>query len=237
MANRTCSNCCPGGYDYTFYRSGYDAVDNGAEALIVTWAGGGFVPLVQAANDLGVTDEIPIAAGFVDNVVMPAFFADAIGTTSGILYHYTLADNAVNDWLVEQTTERFETPPDLFDADAMNAAIMLSEALTATGGDASAEALIGAMEGMEFEGPKGTIYIRPEDHVAIQDMYIATLLNVDDPEFKYFDYVATNRPNVPCLLPEGMQDRCGDLPVGSLTDISQTEAPAAEEAAPEENCA
>ena len=45
------------------------------------------------------------------------------------------------------------------------------------------------MEGIEFEGPKGTIFIRPEDHVAMQDMYIATLLNVDDPEFKYFEYV------------------------------------------------
>jgi branched-chain amino acid transport system substrate-binding protein len=194
-----------------------DAIDNGAEALLVTWAGGGFVPLVQAAADLGVTDEIPIASSFVDNVVMPAFFANAIGTTSGILYHYTLADNEINDWLVEQTTSRLGIPPDLFDADAMNAAIMIGQALKATGGDASASALIDVMEGMEFEGPKGTIYVRPEDHVAMQDMYIATLLNVDDPEFKYYEYVETNRPDVPCLLPEGLQDRCGDLPIGSLT--------------------
>ncbi len=73
------------------------------------------------------------------------------------------------------------------------------------------------MEGMEFEGPKGTIYIRPEDHVAMQDMYIVTLLNVDDPEFKFFETVETTRPDVPCLLPEELQDRCGDLPVGSLS--------------------
>jgi branched-chain amino acid transport system substrate-binding protein len=204
--------------DFTPYMDAVlDAIDSGAEALIVTWAGGGFVPLVQAANDLGVTDEIPIAAGFIDNVVMPAFFADAIGTTSGILYHYTLANNEINDWLVEQSSDRFDVPPDLFDADAMNAAILIGEALKATGGDASAAAMIGAMEGLEFEGPKGTIYIRPEDHVAMQDMYIATLLNVDDPAFDYYEYVETNRPDVPCLLPEGLQDRCGDLPVGSLS--------------------
>jgi len=98
----------------------------------------------------------------------------------------------------------------------MNAAIMVLEAIVATSGNASAEALIAAMEGMEFEGPKGTVTIRAEDHVAIQDMYIVTLLNVDDPDFKYFEQVKTNRPNVPCLLPEDMQDRCGDLPVGSL---------------------
>jgi branched-chain amino acid transport system substrate-binding protein len=194
-----------------------DAIDDGAEALLVTWAGGGFIPLVQAANDLGVTDEIPFASAFVDNPTMPAFFADAIGTTSGILYHYTLPDNEINDWLVEQTTSRFDTPPDLFDADAMNAALLIGEALKATAADSSAEALRSAMEGMEFEGPKGTIYIRPEDHVAMQDMYIATLLNVDDPDFNYYEYVETNRPDVPCLLPEELQDRCGDLPVGSLS--------------------
>jgi branched-chain amino acid transport system substrate-binding protein len=118
---------------------------------------------------------------------------------------------------VEQTIDRFGVPPDLFDADAMNAAILIGEALKATGGDANAEAMIGVMEGVEFDGPKGTIFIRPEDHVAMQDMYIATLLNVDDPEFKYYEYIETNRPDVPCLLPDELQDRCGDLPIGSLS--------------------
>ncbi len=73
------------------------------------------------------------------------------------------------------------------------------------------------MEGIEFEGPKGTINIRAEDHVAIQDMYIATLLNLDDPEFEFYDLVEVNRPDVPCLLPEGLADRCGDLAVGTLS--------------------
>ena len=90
---------------------------------------------------------------------------------------------------------------------------------------------------MEFEGPKGTIYIRPEDHVAIQDMYIATLTNVDDPEFKYFDYVATNRPNVPCLLPEEHARslrRPADWRVRSV--VEATTAPAEEEMAAELSC-
>jgi branched-chain amino acid transport system substrate-binding protein len=77
--------------------------------------------------------------------------------------------------------------------------------------------LLAAFEGMTFEGPKGTIYIRPEDHVAIQDMYIVKLLNVDDPDQKFFEYVRTTRPEPPCLLPEALKDRCGDLPYGSLS--------------------
>jgi len=192
-------------------------LDSGAEAWIVTWAGGGFVPMMQAAQELGVMEEMELASAFVDNAVMPAFFANAIGTTSGILYHYTAPDNEINDWLVAETVGRFGTPPDLFDADAMNAALLLVKALEETDGDTDPQALIDALEGMTFDGPKGEIYIRPEDHVAMQDMYIVTLTNVDDPEFRFFEYVETNRPEVPCLLPEDLQDRCGDLPVGSLS--------------------
>jgi hypothetical protein len=51
----------------------------------------------------------------------------------------------------------------------------------------------------------------------MQDMYIVTLTNLDDPELRFFDLVETNRPEVPCLLPEDLVDRCGDLPVGSLS--------------------
>ncbi len=201
--------------DFTPYME--QILTSGADAFLVTWAGGGFIPLVTAARELGVLDQVALASAFVDNVVMPAFFANAIGSTSGILYHYTLPDNPINDWLVEQTKAQFNTVPDLFDADAMNAALLIASALRHTSGDASAAALIEAMEGLEFEGPKGLITIRAEDHVAIQDMYIVKLLNVDDPEFRFFELVEVNRPDVPCLLPENWVDRCGDLPVGSLS--------------------
>ena len=158
-----------------------------------------------------------MASSFVDNVALPAFFGNSIGATGSILYHYTAPDNPINDWLIEEDLARYGVYPDLFDADGMNAALLLLEALKLTNGDASAEAMIAAMEGLEFEGPKGTVYVRPEDHVAIQDMYVMKLLNVDDPEAKFFEYITTTRPEPPCLLPEEMKDRCGALPYGSLT--------------------
>lgn len=201
--------------DFTPYME--QILDSGAESWIVTWAGGGFVPMMGAATDLGVVDEMALAASFVDNAVMPTFFANLVGTTSGILYHYTLPDNEINDWLVAKTQEVDGTFPDLFDADGMNAAIMIVEALKASGGDASADALRTAMEGMTFQGPKGQIDIRAEDHVAMQDMYIVTLTNLDDPEFKFFELVTVNRPDVPCLLEGDYADRCGSLPTGSLS--------------------
>lgn len=201
--------------DFTPYME--QIANAGAEAWIVTWSGGGFIPMFQAAKDLGVTDELAMGTAFIDNLTMPAVFGNAIGQTSGIFYHYTAPNNPLNDYLTEQVKARHGVPPDLFDADGMNAAIFLVESLRATGGDTSAEAMLPAMEGMTFNGPKGEVYIRPEDHVAIQDMYIVKLLNLNDPEFKYYENIETNRPEPPCLLPEALKDRCGDLPYGSLS--------------------
>ena len=201
--------------DFTPYMEQIANTD--AEAFIVTWAGSGFVSLMQAAADQGVTEKMALGATFIDNTLMPTFFANAVDTTAGILYHYSAPDNPANDFLKEQDKARYGVMPDLFDADGMNAAIMIVEALKKTNGDASGEALKTAMEGLEFEGPKGTIYIRPEDHVAIQDMYILKLVNVTDPDANFYEYVDTTRPEPPCLLPENLKDRCGDLPYGSLS--------------------
>lgn len=201
--------------DFTPYME--QVLNSGAQAWIPTWAGGGFISIMQAAVDLGVTDEMTLTSSFVDNVALPAFFGNQIGSTGSILYHYTAPNNPINDWLIENDKARYGVNPDLFDADGFNAAVMLVEGLKATNGDASADALMSAWEGMTFEGPKGTIYIRPEDHVAIQDMYVMKLLNVDDPDQKFFELLETVRPEPPCLLPEEMKDRCGNLPYGSLS--------------------
>ena len=205
--------------DFTPYME--QIADSGAEAWIVTWAGGGFVPMFQSAKELGVLDTMGMGASYFDNKTMAAIFgpvADQMtGQASGILYHYTAPDNAINDWLVEQVKARYNEPPDLFDADAMNAAFLAMNALAKTEGDTSSAALIKAMEGIEFDGPKGKISVRPEDHVAIQDMYILKLTDLAAPDFDMFELVTTTRPEPPCLLPEALKDRCGDLPYGNLS--------------------
>lgn len=201
--------------DFTPYME--QIANSGAESYIVSWAGGGFVPLMQAAKDQGVTETMALGATFIDNTLMPVWYGNAVGSTSGIIYHYSAPKNPINDFLVANTKPRYGVNPDLFDADGMNAAIMLVEALKLTGGDASGAALVKVMEGMTFEGPKGTVSIRPQDHVAIQDMYILKLLNVTDPDANFYEYVNTTRPEPPCLLPEALKARCGDLPYGSLS--------------------
>ena len=193
--------------------------DSEADAFLVTWTGGGYVNLDQAARDLGVVDDdTALGAVFVDNVVLPSLFKHGVGTTSLVPYHYTVPSNPANHYLIANQAAVGGDFPDLFDADGMNAAIMVVEALRRTGGAADVESLRASLEGLNFDGPRGPVEIRREDHTAIQDLYIVKLVNLDDPEKRFFEHVATVRPEPPCLLTGEYLARCGDLPVGRLND-------------------
>lgn len=188
--------------DFTPYVN--QILDSGAEVLIVTWSGTGFVPMFQQMQQLGIFDAMTVATGFGDNQTMSQGYADAEGSVGVSVYHYSLYENEVNSWLVEQHQERFGTPPDLFTESGFNAAIMLVQALEATGGDPAAEGLIAALEGMSFEGPKGTYTVRPEDHVLLQPMTLVKLTDTAAPDFKFFELVTKYEPEQtapPCAVP------------------------------------
>jgi branched-chain amino acid transport system substrate-binding protein len=196
--------------DFTSYIN--QLLDSGADVLIVTWAGAGFAPMFQQMSQLGVFDEMEVGTGVGDNQTLAAGYADALGVVGVQVYHYTLPDNEINDWLVERHMEEYGTPPDLWAAGGMMAAIMVVEGLEASNGDASADVLRPIYEdNFSFEGPKGTVTIRPSDHVALQTLYFVRLTNVTDPEFKFVELVQEFSPEEtepPCALVDPYADRC-----------------------------
>jgi branched-chain amino acid transport system substrate-binding protein len=196
--------------DFTPYIN--QILDSEADALIVTWAGAGFAPMFQQMSQLGVFDEMVIGTGVGDNQTLAAGYADAVGSVGVQVYHYTHPDNEINDWLVERHIEDYNTPPDLWAAGGMMAAIMAVQGLEATSGDASANALIETYENdFTFDGPKGEVIIRPYDHVALQTLYFVEVDNVTDPEMKFVELIQEFAPDEaapPCQLPEGYSDRC-----------------------------
>jgi branched-chain amino acid transport system substrate-binding protein len=196
--------------DFTPYIN--QVLDSGADVLIVTWAGAGFAPLFQQMGQLGVFDEMVVGTGIGDNQTLAAGYADALGSVGVHVYHYTYPDNEINDWLVERHIEEYGTPPDLWAAGGMMAAIMFVEGLEATSGDTSAEELITVYEdNFSFDGPKGEVSIRPYDHVALQPLYFARLDNVDDPDLNFVELIrefSLEESAPPCQLPEEYVDRC-----------------------------
>lgn len=88
----------------------------------------------------------------------------------GMSYFYTFPKNAMNDAFVAESLKRYNAPPDGFTASGfISVAAILSGIKKA--GTTDTEKLIVAMEGMEFDTPKGKMSFRKEDHQAIQPMY------------------------------------------------------------------
>ncbi|HUS16719.1 MAG TPA: substrate-binding domain-containing protein [Chloroflexia bacterium] len=194
--------------DFTPYLN--QVLDSGAEVVIVTWAGAGFVPLFQQMQQLGIFDSMTVATGFGDNQTLAKGYADAVGSVGLLIYHYSLFDTPVNRLLVQRYNARYHTTPDLFSEEGFTAAQMLVRAIENTDGDPGAEGVIKAWEGMRFEGPKGTYIVRPGDHVLLQPMALAKLTNVKDPESKFFQIVKIYSPEEtapPCEVPAAL-NRC-----------------------------
>lgn len=92
------------------------------------------------------------------------------GTEGAIFYYYGFPKNKMNDWLVAEHFKRHKSPPDMFTAGGFTAASAVVTALRRAG-STETEKLIVAMEGMDFDTPKGKMSFRREDHQAMQAMY------------------------------------------------------------------
>src|ERR1700736_5650654 len=92
------------------------------------------------------------------------------GMEGATYYYYDIPKNPVNDWLVAEHQKRFNAPPDFFTAGGFSAAMATVAAVTKAK-STDTEKLIGAMEGLAFDTPKGKMIFRKEDHQALQSMY------------------------------------------------------------------
>lgn len=154
-------------------------LDSGAEVVNPIFAGELTALWTQQAIELGLTEKVAIISGTNSNDFIVAA-PPLVGTVAYIVYHYTLPETEINDWLTEKHIALFNDVPDLFTECAFASAQALYLALEATGGDPLPEAMIPALEGLEFEGPKGTYFIRPEDHQALMPTYLIRFLGIED---------------------------------------------------------
>ncbi|MFI4997978.1 MAG: ABC transporter substrate-binding protein, partial [Hyphomicrobiales bacterium] len=147
----------------------FDALKDkpGRKIIYIIWAGAS-----PFSKIMGLQPErfgIEVAPGGNILPVMRTYQAYP-GIEGAVYYYYGFPKNPMNDWLVAEHQKRFGAPPDFFTAGGMAAA---SAAVTAIkkAGSTDPEKLIAAMEGMEFDTPKGKMTFRKEDHQALQVMY------------------------------------------------------------------
>ncbi len=200
--------CPPDTTDFTPYIN--QILDSKANVLIVTWSGAGFVPMFQQMTQMGVFKQMAVATGMGDNQTLAKGYADALNSVGVVVYHYSLFNTPANKYLTDEHIKRFKLPPDLWAEAGFNAAIMIKQAVEATKGDTSGDALIKALEGLKFQGPKGDYQVRAEDHALLQPMTLVKLLNTTDKDFKFFELVTLFKPEEtapPCSVPADLK-RC-----------------------------
>lgn len=144
------------------------------DGVVVTWAGAGAVTLFQQIAEMGLYDKMLVFTGIGDIDSLKATGDAGAGLVGINTYFHLLPKNDVNDWLIERHQEEYGEPPDLFTAGGMAAGIAIVKAIEKAG-STDTEALIKALEGLSFDGPKGTYTIRAEDHQALQPMYVVRL--------------------------------------------------------------
>ncbi|MBN9064819.1 MAG: ABC transporter permease [Rhizobiales bacterium 65-9] len=144
------------------------AKEQGRKVLFVLWAGGN--PLTPIKALAPERFGIEVATG---GNILPAMAAykEFPGMEGATYYYYEMPKNPANDWFVAEHKKRFNAPPDFFTAGGFAAASSVVATLAKTNGDTDTEKLIAAMEGLEFDTPKGKMIFRKEDHQALQSMY------------------------------------------------------------------
>jgi len=148
----------------------FDALKDkpGRKIIWVIWAGAGD-PLDKVQDLDPGRYGIELSTG---GNILPALVAYKRfpGMEGAAYYYYGIPKNPINDWLVAEHQKRFNAPPDFFTAGGFSAAMAVVAAVEKAKSTDS-EKLIAAMEGMEFDTPKGKMIFRKEDHQALQSMY------------------------------------------------------------------
>ena len=147
----------------------FDALKDkpGRKIIWVIWAGP--TPLTKLQDMNPSRFGIELSSG---GNILPAMAAYKTlpGMEGATYYYHDIPQNDVNKWFVAEHQKRFNAPPDFFTAGGFAAAMAAATAVSKAK-STDTEKLIAAMEGMEFDTPKGKMVFRKEDHQALQSMY------------------------------------------------------------------
>jgi branched-chain amino acid transport system substrate-binding protein len=151
-------------------------LDADPEMVFVAWAGATSGAMWQALDQQGVLDDITVVTGLGDTSTYNAY--GAASEKIDFLNHYFAgaAGNDVEAAMIEHVEAAGGTP-DLFTPDGFTAAQMIVHAIEEAGGGDDVDAMVSALEGWSFDGPKGSYTIRESDHALIQPMFQAKLVS------------------------------------------------------------
>ena len=148
-------------------------IDAKPDMVFVAWAGATTGTMWQALSQQGVFDKAPVVTGLGDASSFGAYGA-ASSKISFLNHYFPGASGTEVEKKMIAAVEKAGKKADLFTPDGFVAGQMIVQAIK--GGGTDADAMVKALEGFSFDGPKGKETVRASDHALIQDMYQAKLV-------------------------------------------------------------
>lgn len=138
------------------------------DLLFVAWAGTTATAMWQALDQQGVLGSTTVVTGLDQRASYPIFGA-ASGKISLLSHYFDGASSTPAAAALKQAVPGGAV--DLFHPDGFTAAQMIVRAVQEGGDDV--EKMIKALEGWSFDGVKGKLTVRTEDHAMLQPMFQA----------------------------------------------------------------
>jgi branched-chain amino acid transport system substrate-binding protein len=148
-------------------------IDAKPDMVFVAWAGATTGSMWQALSQQGVFDKAPVVTGLGDASSFGAYGA-ASSKISFLNHYFPGASGTDVEKKMIAAVEKAGKKADLFTPDGFVAGQMIVQAIK--GGGSDPDAMVKALEGFSFDGPKGKETVRASDHALIQDMYQAKLV-------------------------------------------------------------
>ncbi|MGW9555937.1 substrate-binding domain-containing protein [Nocardiopsis sp. NPDC055551] len=146
------------------------------DLVFVAWAGETASAMWQSLDQQGILDSTEVVTGLDIKPSYP-IFGEAGDRISFLSHYFDGASETEIAQILKETIEADGGEVDLFTPDGFTAAQMVVQAATA--GDETADR-VDALSGWTFDGVKGEIHIRSEDHALIQPMYQVELVGEGD---------------------------------------------------------
>lgn len=141
------------------------------------YAGSDAVGFVQQYRQFGVEKPLYGPGYLVDGEALEAQGEDALGVVSSLHYSADVEGDA-NEEFRAAYEEAYDEEASVYAVQGWDTAWLIGEALKANDGDTEPEAMISAMEEVEFESPRGPMEL-DENHNPVQNIYIREVQEVD----------------------------------------------------------
>lgn len=163
--------------DFTPYAQKIKQAD--PDLLFVAWAGKTTASMWKTLAQQDVFATTEVVTGLGAEASYPVYGPATEKITFLSHYFPGAPDNKVNEAMIDKITAAGKQP-DLFSPDGFVAAQMIVHAVRKAGGDGDVQKMISALEGWQFQAPKGQQTVRASDHAMIQPMFVARLADKGD---------------------------------------------------------